>query len=198
MISEKFVIIAALLNLWGSLGYAYLTVKGKVKPNRVTFSLWALAPLVAFGAELDEGVGLLALMTFMVGFGPLLVLIASFLNKKSYWQLTNFDYTCGGLSLLGLSLWAITGEGNLAIGFAILADGLAALPTILKSYKAPHTESYSLYFLSMLGAGITILTIDKWTFAHYGFPVYIFVVCATIASLVKFELGLKFSKVGNT
>jgi len=198
MISENFVILAALIGLWGSLGYAYLTLKGRVKPNRVTFALWALAPLVAFAAEINEGVGLLALLTFTVGFGPLIVLIASFLNKKSYWRLKRFDYVCGGLSLLGLSLWLITGEGNLAIVFAILADGLAALPTIVKSYNAPKTESWVLYFLSMIAAGITILAIQDWTFAYYAFPIYIFLVCALIASLVKFEIGPRLSKAGNT
>lgn len=198
MINENFVILAVLLNIWGSLGYAFLTLKGRVKPNRVTFSLWALAPLVAFGAQLDKGVGLIALMTFMAGFGPLLVLIASFLNKESYWQLTRFDYICGGLSLAGLTLWALTGEGNLAIGLAIMADGLAALPTVVKSYRAPETENYFLYFLSMIGAGITILAVDQWSFAHYGFPIYIFAICAVIASLVKFRLGKKLSRIGNT
>lgn len=192
MISEKFVIFAALLNLWGSLGYVYLTLKGRVKPNRVTFSLWALAPLVAFGAEIDKDVGIQSLMTFMVGFGPLMVLIASFMNKNTYWKLKKFDYVCGGLSVGGLALWAITGEGNLAIGFAILADGLAALPTVYKSYIAPATENWLLYFLSALSAAITLLTIDKWTFAYWGFPVYILAICVIISALVKFKLGKKF------
>ncbi|MBI2592445.1 hypothetical protein HYW36_03135 [Candidatus Saccharibacteria bacterium] len=192
MISDKFVIFAALLNLWGSLGYAYLTLKGKVKPNRVTFSLWALAPLVAFGAQIGEGVGLQSLMTFMVGFGPLIVLTASFMNKKAYWRLKKFDYVCGGLSLLGLALWALTGEGNMAIAFAILADGLAALPTVVKSYIAPQTENWLLYFLGVISAGITMLTIDTWTFAYWGFPVYILLICALISALVKFKLGTKF------
>lgn len=193
MISDKFVIFAALLNLWGSLGYANLTLKGKVKPNRVTFSLWALAPLVAFGAQIGEGVGLQSLMTFMVGFGPLIVLITSFMNKESYWQLKKFDYVCGGLSIIGLGLWAITGEGNLAIFFAILADGLAALPTVVKSYIAPKTENWFLYFLAVISAIVTLLTIDKWTFAYWGFPVYILAICIVITVLVKFELGKKVS-----
>ena len=193
MISDKFVIFAALLNLWGSLGYAYLTIKGRVKPNRVTFSLWALAPLVAFGAQIGKGVGLQSLMTFMVGFGPLLVLIASFMNKKAYWRLKRFDYVCGALSLFGLGLWLITGEGNLAIAFAILADGLAALPTVYKSYIAPQTENWLLYFLAVLSAGITLLTIDKWTFAYWSFPAYILIICIIITALVKFELGKKVS-----
>ena len=195
MISEKFVILAAALNLIGSLGYVRDTLRGKTKPNRVTWSLWALAPLIAFAAMIDEGVGLQSLMTFMVGFGPLLVFLASFVSRKSVWQLGKFDYTCGGLSLLGLSLWLITGDGVIAIGFAITADGLAALPTVVKSYKAPETESSLVFLLSAISAGITMLTISDWNFATYGFPLYIFIICVLIFTLIRFKLGKRMTQI---
>lgn len=86
MLDERFVILGALLNLAGSAAYIISTIKGETRPNRMSWFLWALAPLIAFGAQLGEGVGLQSLMTFMVGFGPALVLIASFINKKSYWK----------------------------------------------------------------------------------------------------------------
>lgn len=194
MIDEKFVILSALLNLYGTINYTYLTLKGRVKPNRVTFFLWALAPLVAFAAQLDKDVGLRALMTFMVGFGPLMVLAASFISKQAAWELKRFDFICGGLSILGLLLWALTRDGNYGIFFAILADGLAAIPTVVKAYKAPETESALLYFLAAISAGVTILTIDKWNFANWGFPIYILFICLLISSLTHFKLGQRFSR----
>lgn len=102
MISLNFVYLGAFLNLCGSSKYVYDTLKGKTKPNRISWFLWATAPLIAFAAELNQGVGIRSLMTFMVGFGPLMVVIASFISKKSIWKLSTFDYVCGGLSILGL------------------------------------------------------------------------------------------------
>lgn len=189
MISEKFVILAALFNLYGIVAYTHYTLTGRVKPNRVTFFLWSLAPLIAFTAELNKGVGLQSLMTFMVGFGPLVVFIASFITRQAAWKLQTFDFICGGLSVLGLILWALTREGDLAIFFGIMADGLAALPTVVKAWKAPETESALLYFLSAISAGITISTIDKWNFATWGFPIYILSICLLISSLTHFKLG---------
>ena len=52
MIDERFVIIGAFLSMIGQLTYAIDTVKGKIKPNRVTWFLWALIPLIAFVAEI--------------------------------------------------------------------------------------------------------------------------------------------------
>lgn len=189
MIDERFVILGVLFNFAGSLSYAILVLKGKIKPNRVTWFFWALAPLIAFSAELDEGVGLQSLMTFAVGFGPLMTFIASFFNKQAEWRLTRFDYICGLLALLGLAFWYLTKAGNIAIVFSIFADTAAAVPTLKKAWKFPETESYWPFLLAILSATITLATIKTWDFAHFGFPAYIFLQCVTLYSLIRFKIG---------
>ena len=191
MISENFIYLGAALNLIGSSTYVLHTLQGKTKPNRVTWFLWALAPLIAFAAQLDEGVGKQAILTFVVGFGPLLVFAASFINRKSIWKLTRFDFACGALSVLGLILWLVTDEGNLAIALSIAADGLAALPTVVKSFKEPETESYTVFLLGAVNAALTLLTIKVWAFAEYGFALYILIICLLLFTLIKFEVGKK-------
>ena len=194
MISENFIYFGALLNLIGSSEYAWSTIKGRTKPNRVTWFLWALAPLIAFAAMLGEGVSVRAgLMTFMVGFGPLIVFIASFLNRQAVWNITRFDVVCGVLSVLGLVAWVITRTGNVAIFFSIMADGLALLPTLVKAYKFPETESYLVFLFGALSAGITLLALSTFTFTNAAFPIYIFVVCALLFVLIKFKLGPKLA-----
>jgi len=194
MISDKFVILGALIQLWGCLVYAKDTFSGKTKPNRVTWFLWALAPIVAFAAELSKGVGLIALMTFSVGFGPLIVLIASFTNKKAYWQLHWTDYLGGVLSLLGLSLWFTYREANIAIILNIAADALAAAPTLVKSFRHPETESEEAYTVAIVNAAIALLVIDKWNVAHYGFPIYIFVINIAFVLLIKYKVGVRLTE----
>jgi hypothetical protein len=194
MLDERFVWVGFILTFCGGLSYLIDTIKGKTKPNRVSWFFWALAPLIAFAAEIHKGVGVQAWMTFSVGFNPLLIFLASFINKKSYWELHKTDYFYGILALIGIIIWQITGEGNIAILFSILADGFAAIPTIIKSYHQPETESSKIYLFSMINAGITLLTISIWDFAHWGFPVYIFGICALMYVLIKFKLGLIIHK----
>lgn len=189
MLPPAFVLLGVFLNFLGGLEYLVQTIKGGVKPNRVTWFLWILAPMIAFFAELQKGVGIQSLMTFMVGFVPLLVFLASFISKKSEWKLGKFDLFCGALSLIGLVLWYITREGNFAILFSLLADGLAAAPTIVKSYRFPKTESYWVYLSFAASGAITLSTIDIWNFAHYGFPLYIFLLNFTLFTLIKFKVG---------
>jgi hypothetical protein len=189
MINQNFVILGAIIAAIGSLSYLIDTIKGRVKPNRVSFLLWSFAPLVAFIAEIQQGVGLQSLLTFVAGFLPLTVFIASFVNKKAEWKLTRFDFSCGALSIVGLIFWYVTKSGNIAIFFSILADGLAALPTIVKSFNYPETESGWPYFMSTIFGIITLLTVKEWNFATVGFPMYITLVTLAISSLVQFKLG---------
>lgn len=184
MLNEHFVIIGALFNIVGSSSYVIKTIKGKTRPNRVSWFLWALAPLIAFSAEVRQGVGLRSLMTFMVGFGPALVFIASFINKKSIWKITKLDIMCGLLSVTALIAWRITGTGNVAISLSIATDLLAGVPTLLKAFKEPKTEHYGVFLFGAISALITLLTIKHWYFAQYGFPVYIALICLALVFLI--------------
>ncbi|HXE09828.1 MAG TPA: hypothetical protein VN554_00195 [Verrucomicrobiae bacterium] len=189
MINQNFVILGVLIGFAGNMVYVINTLKGRTRPNRVTWFMWTLAPFIAFAAQLHEGVGIQSLVTLMAGTCPLLVLIASFVNNKSVWKLTPFDFSCGALSIVGLVLWLLTRHGDIAIIFSIIADGLAATPTIRKAYTHPETEGWLNYLTAAISAGIALLTINDWNFATYGFPLYLLVVCVILSSLVRFRIG---------
>jgi hypothetical protein len=191
MLNSNFVIVGTLIGAVGALAYLIDTVKGKVKPNRVSFLLWSIAPFIAFAAQIKQGVGIESLMTFSTGFLPILTFGASFVNKKAEWKITKFDLVCGALSILGLILWLITKVGNIAITFSILADGLAAVPTIVKAYKYPDTELAWPWIATVFGVVLTLLTLSEWTFANSGFIVYILIVNTLIFSLIQFRIAEK-------
>ena len=95
MLNENFVIVGIIITFVGSSSYLIDTIRGKVQPNKVSWFLWALAPILAFFAEIQQGVGIQSLLTFTVGFIPAVIFIASFVNKKSYWKLEKLDVVCG-------------------------------------------------------------------------------------------------------
>lgn len=194
MLHQNFIIIGTLIGAAGSVAYLIDTVKGKVRPNRVSFLLWSIAPLIAFFAQIKQGVGLEALMTFSTGFLPLTVFAASFANKQAEWKLTRFDLLCGILSLAGLALWLITKVGNVAIFFSIVADALAAIPTLVKAYNYPDTELAWPWIATVFGVILTLLTLSTLTFANSGFILYILVVNLMIFALVQFRLGEKLQR----
>lgn len=197
MIDQRFVIIGALISTSGAITYLWNTIKGRVRPNRVSFLLWSIAPMIAFAAQVRQGVGLEALMTFSTGFLPLLIFTASFVKRQAEWKLTRFDLICGVLSVLGLALWLITKVGNVAIFFSIVADGLAGLPTLNKAYRHPETEIAWPWMATCVGITLTLLTLDQWTFANSGFILYILIIDLIIFACVQFKLGKRSSLQNN-
>ena len=177
---QYLVFVGAAVQLFGITFYIKETIRGKTKPNRVSWLLWSIAPFIAVAAAISDGVGWSILPVFMAGFNPSLVFIASFINPKAYWKLTRFDYLCGFFSILALVLWGVTREPIVAVAFAIVSDAFASVPTIAKMWKYPKTETVTPFFASLFSAGTSFLAIQTWNFTAYAFPVYLDIVSNVI------------------
>lgn len=194
MINQNFIYIGLVLNLFGTGIYVRDVLRGTAVPNRVSWFVLSVAPMIAFASMISQHVSLQqSLLTFAAGFSPLLIVIASFLTSHASWKIVRFDIACAALSLVGLFLWIITKEGNIAIVMSIAADGLAFLPTLIKSYKYPETESWQLFALGATNGAIALLIISKWDFAHAAFAVYLFLADVTATLLIKGKLGKRIS-----
>jgi hypothetical protein len=195
MINVHFVYLGAALGTVGSLIYVRDTLRGTTQPNRVTWLLWAFAPLLAFAVELHAGVGLRTLTTFVIGFMPLVVFIASFHDSAAVWKIGRLDYFCGAMSLAGTAAWLVTRNGVVAIIAAIAADFLAGIPTMVKSWSNPETETLTSYVGAVLNSGILLLTIHHWTTEVAAFPLFIFTVASVQVVLVGFVPGPRLRRV---
>ncbi len=186
MIPSYFLWLAPLISLTGGAFYIRSTLKGTTKPNRVSWILFALIPIIAGSAALAEGVWLAAMPTFAAGISPVLVVIASFWNKNAYWKITKLDIACGALSILAIIMWLGTKNPLVAIAFAIGADALAALPTIIKSWKHPETENFLGYTPAIINVIIAFLVIGPThlTFANFGFSMYLLVTCVMLVTII--------------
>jgi hypothetical protein len=189
VISVNWVYFGSAIGALGAAVYLRDTLRGTTKPNRVTWLLWAVAPLLAAAVELDEGVGLRALPTFMVGFMPLLVFIASFHNPASVWRIRRIDYACGVMSVIGTVTWLVTRNGVLAISAAIAADFMAGVPTLMKSWTHPETETVHSYVGAVISMVIVLLTVEHWTFDVAAFPLFIVVMGSVLVVVIGLEPG---------
>ncbi|MEU8687675.1 hypothetical protein [Streptomyces sp. NPDC048665] len=180
----------AVLNLCGSGVYALRTLRGSVRPNPVTWLLWALAPGVAFTAQVARHAGLPAITTLSVGLGPLLVFLCV-LSRPGFRRTrpTPAELCCAALSLGALIGWWITTEAETALALSILADGCAAVPTVVKCCRHPETEERTVYALMALSAALTLITLPAWTFITAGFSCYLLTLCGTLLILLGRRSG---------
>ena len=194
MINENWIYLGTAIGAAGALVYLRDTLRGTTQPNRVTWLLWAVAPLLAAAVELSEGAGLRALPTFMVGFMPLLIFFGSFHNSAAVWKVRRMDYACGAFSVVGTVVWLVTRNGVLAISAAIAADFLAGVPTLMKSWTHPQTETVHSYVGALISMVVLLLTVDQWTFDVVAFPLFVACTAAVQSAVVGFELGPRYRR----
>lgn len=186
------VVLSAGISVFGAAAYIRDTVSGKTKPNLVSWSMWAIAPLIgtfaAFSANADFWA---TLRIFLAGFLPLLILISSFTNRQSYWKLGRFDILCGLFSLLALIIWGTMNSPRSAILLAATADGFASLPTIVKAWKFPETETGWTYIASFISVALIIPSIPEWNIENASFQVYLLAAnAALVVAVFRRKLGL--------
>jgi len=173
---EFVVFIAAVVSLSAAVVYIRSMFRGQTKPNRVTWFMWAVAPFVATAAAVSNGVGWAVLPVFMSGLCPFLIFTASFFTKQAYWKHTTFDLACGALSAAALVLWYITSNPDVAIVFAICSDALAGVPTLIKAWRNPITESAWPYVTGMFAPLTSFAVLTTWGFSEVAFPAYLVVI----------------------
>jgi len=180
MLPEKIIYIGVILNLVGAVWYIKTIAYGKTRPNLVSWFIWMLAPFVGVFLQIKAGAGLSFLGTFLAGFCPLTVIIFSLIKRNAFWKITTFDIICGSFSLLSLIIYILTNKLGVSILFAILSDGLAAIPTIRKAWKFSETETSFTYMLGIINHILALLIIRNWIFSIYSFSVYFIVMNLTI------------------
>ncbi len=190
---HSLVIISTLLMLWG--GYAYFrdTLAGRTKPNRVSWFLWALAPLVSLGAAFSADADIWASVRVLVGgVVPGVIFLGSFFNRKSYWQLTRFDWICGGLSLTALLFWQLASSPLIAVLLAAAANTFALIPTFIKAWNFPETETRLIYINSFLSAVLIIPAIPVWNIANSAFQISLMLGTGVmLVAVYRKSLGIK-------
>ncbi len=175
-IAHGLVILSAIISIAGSAAYIRDTIAGKTKPNRVSWSMWALAPLIGTAVALSAHADIWATVrVFLAGFLPLIVFIVSLFDRQSYWKLTWFDALCGICSLLALFAWAFANAFQIAILLAVIGDGFASLPTIMKAWRYPETETGLTYIASFISALLVIPSIPAWNIENAGFQIYLLI-----------------------
>lgn len=175
------VILSAIISIFGAYAYIRDTLNGKTKPNKVSWSMWALAPLIGTAAALHAGADFWATVRiFLAGFLPLLVFLASFINKQSYWKLTMFDALCGIMSFLAIIVWIAIDSPRGAILLAAIGDGFAALPTIMKAWLFPETETGATYIASFVSVMLVLPSIPVWNIENSAFQIYLMIVSTSV------------------
>ena len=150
-VEAALIVVSVALSIFGAWACIRDTVAGRTKPNRVSWFLWAAAPMIGAAAAASAGADLSSYArTLLAGIMPGLVFLASFYNPQSYWKTTWFDIVCGITAVLALVAWVLAESPRAAIVLSATADGFASIPTIVKAWRHPETETGTIYVTTLV------------------------------------------------
>jgi hypothetical protein len=148
------------------------TIQGSVVPNRASWIVWWVQDVLIASSAIIAGVGPAAVMPVIWGLGATMMLILS-VTKGTRGAFTALEKACLVLSGLGILLWAATGVPRLALVASVSAVCIGGVPTLVKAWVKPWTETMSGWLLMILGTVFSSLAIQRWTFDSGFLPVAI-------------------------
>lgn len=176
-------IAAGVLTLVSVVPYVRDMVKGSTRPNIVSWGIWCLVQAIFAAAQLAEGASLSVVLPIAEVATVGLVVVLG-LRGYGYKKYGTLDFVCLALALGAIVLWQVTSVPLIAMWMAVVADFIAAIPTLVKAYKDPKSETPLAYFLVVLSAIAAALSTSILDLPNLLWPVYIFGINLTVLSLI--------------
>ena len=144
-------VVAGFLTVVSAAPYVRDMLRGTTKPNVVSWSLWTLIQGIFAAAQFASGASLSIVLPAVevTSTGLIVVLGLAGFGYKKYRPL---DFICLALALGAIVLWQITKDPLIALWLSVAADFCAAVPTLVKAYRDPKSETPSAYLLVALSA----------------------------------------------
>ena len=180
--TNVFIAISVLLQLISPLVYTRAVLRGQAKPHRTTrFVLLVLTTLATISLFIsgDRVAVWLAGVSMLQG---ILVFTLSLKYGMGGWS--KIDISCLIIALVGIIMWQITKQPIIALYFAIGADLVGMIPTIIKTYRLPKTEIYMFFLMDSIAATFNMLALKSWTIEQFSYPIYIMIINAFMVLLI--------------
>jgi hypothetical protein len=167
-VKEIIGIIAAVLVFAAYIPYIRDILRGKTHPHIYSWFLWGLLTVVIFGIQISHHAGPGSFVTIAAGAMSFVVLGLSL--KKGKRDIVLADKVVFVLTIMTMLFWLLAKQPLLAILLACLADLLAFVPTIRKSWNKPFTETLSLYQLNSVRFGLAVIALDRYSLITVVWP----------------------------
>ncbi len=174
-IKAIFGILSSLVVVIGGIPYLVDIHKKRVHPHVLSWIGWAFITALGASAMLAEGstwaVAILLANTLLC----VSISVYAVIKKVGVWSTGIHDFIFFGLGILGLVLWQTLDLPILAIVCAILADLFFGLPTIIKTFKDPASETIFVWLTASVSGLLSLFAVRNFMFAEAGYPLYLLI-----------------------
>ncbi len=154
-------VIAVALTFIAYIPYYRDILRGKTHPHVYSWSLWALLTVLIVALQIKGGAGSATYVTASAGLLCVGVIILGLKHGKR--DITVSDTIVALLALVAIGFWLIAKQPVVSIVLAVVADLLAFIPTVRKSWHKPHSETLSLYLMNTLRFALALFAVREYT-----------------------------------
>ena len=151
--------------------YIVSIFRGKSKPNRATWWIWAFMGVVLVLSYQASGAETTIWVPYVEFIGPLIIAILS--TKYGEGGIDNkTDIICLIGAFASIILWIIFNNPVIALVTSLAVDSFAIIPTIKKSYLRPEGEDFWAWFGTGIADSLNFFAVEKFSFAILIYPIY--------------------------
>jgi hypothetical protein len=167
-------IASSFLILLGAFPYIRDIHYRRVHPHVLSWMGWGFLTGLGASAMLATGSEWAVAILFANTLACFLIAFYAVVRRVGTWESSRYDMAFFGLGLLGLVLWQTLDLPLIALVCAIVADFCFGMPTVLKTWKDPSTETPFVWIMATLSGLVSLFALRNFAFAEAAYPVYLF------------------------
>jgi hypothetical protein len=174
-----FVFIGLVIQVISGVVYCRAIASDNATPQRTSWLLWAVSPLVASCIALADGATWSVVPIAAAGLVPLSVLIFAIVKKSGSWKLDALSVVCLALAATAIVL-EVLGSSAIAVVATLVLELTATIPTLHKAWSDPESESVAYYCLNCISLASSLFAVHEWTLEQVAFPIFATTLTGTV------------------
>ena len=160
---EMLAIIATILAIIGNVPYLADVIRKKIQPHPYTWLVWSIVSAVTFFGQVVKGGGVGAIPAGVAELFTIIIFLCSL--QDGFKNIVRRDTYFLIAALLGLIPWALTKDPTISVVIVVSIDVIAFIPTLMKTWRNPHTETPVLFMMNVLRHMLTLLSLEAYNIA---------------------------------
>jgi hypothetical protein len=156
-------VLAGVLSLISAVLYVLAVKRGTTTPSLASFGIWLVLCTIVARAYWVGGARWSALVPIVLAVAMWVVVGVALKTGHFSRKWTLLEKLCIAGSVVSLTMWFTTGMPLPTLIWSMVVDFCAAIPTIAKCWKEPHTEDRTAWTISGASQLVNLFAIEHST-----------------------------------
>lgn len=176
-------VLSAVLSGVAFLPYIIDTAKHRTRPERASWLIWSVLGAIALASQVAEGATASLWFAAVQVVGTIIIFAMAIIHGSGAFLCLRNRYVLG-FALCGLVAWYFTDTSAYALAITIGISLLGGCVTVVKAFRAPHSETLSSWVMLWGASVCALLSVGTMDVMILAYPAYLFVLYSGIVCAI--------------